>query len=448
MSYSDAIAYLYGLQKYGIKLGLEKTERMLSHLGNPHRGLRTIHVGGTNGKGSTAAMTASVLRSHGFRVGLFTSPHLVSFTERIMIDGRRIAEAEVVGLTEEITAALRAAVPPVPDPTFFEFVTAMAFLYFVGNRVDWAVMEVGMGGRLDATNVISPAVSVITKLGLDHKEFLGDTLAAVAGEKAGIIKPGAPVVVAAQEPEAEEVISRSARERSAPLYRYGKDFSGRLLSSDLSGVRFDYLDAAPPEGAPSLSSLSTPLAGGHQLVNACLAVKASLIALASCTPPAFNASALRAGLASTEWRGRLEMIAGTPPLLIDGAHNPDAARALARFVQSELADKRIVLVMGVMADKEVAGILRPLLPLASEIVFTAPDYGRAASPEQLAEIAASFGFRSRTASSVADALELAKRLCLQHPQGLVLVTGSFYTIGEAKKALGEAAVLGTLRETL
>lgn len=449
MSYSDAIGYLYGLQKHGIKLGLDKTERILSVIGDPHRRLRAVHVAGTNGKGSTAAMTASILRAYGFKVGLFTSPHLVSFTERMTIDGRKISEAEVVELTGEIRSALRHAPAPLPDPTFFEFVTAMAFLHFTRNSVDWAVMEVGMGGRLDATNVLTPAVSVITKIGMDHKEFLGTTLVEIAREKAGIIKPGIPVVAAPQEPEAEAVIAGAARHASAPLFTCGRDFSGALRSSSLTGTTFDYR-----ESLCGIAGLHTPLAGEHQLVNACLAVKASMIALLETghAPCPLTLDPLKKGLAATEWRGRLEWIEGAPPILppilIDGAHNADAARALARFIQGALSDREIVLVMGVMADKDIPALLTPLLPLAAEIVFTAPDYGRAAAPSQLAAYALELGYASATAPSVREAIELAKRSAAARKSGLVLITGSFYTIGEAKEALGETAVLGTLRESL
>ncbi|MFZ5998586.1 MAG: bifunctional folylpolyglutamate synthase/dihydrofolate synthase [Nitrospirota bacterium] len=452
MSYSSAVSYLYGLQKYGIKLGLEKTETILDHLGTPHRQFHSIHVAGTNGKGSTAAMIASMLRAHGFTVGLFTSPHLVSFTERIMINNKRIAESEVVQLTEEIRERIAPLTTHMPEPTFFEFVTAMAFLYFARNKVDWAVLEVGMGGRLDATNVIFPEVSVISKISYDHKEFLGSTLAAIAREKAGIIKKGTPVISAVQEDEAEEILRKTAQERSAPLFVYGKDFHGILKTSDLAGVRFDFSD-----GPQKIGDLQTSLIGDHQLMNACLAVKAVTTALTRASGlPGFRASALRKGLAATRWQGRLEWVSDTPPIMVDGAHNPDAAAALSRFIMSAFADKKIILVAGIMADKDIGGILTHLLPLASEIIFTAPNYGRAAAPQHLADCAASLGFKNvHVARTVREAIEKAIKYSNESENkeeslnaSLILITGSFYTIGEAKEALGEEAVLGTLRETL
>lgn len=259
MSYIGAINYLYGLQKYGIKLGLEKTGIILSQLGNPHKDFLSIHVAGTNGKGSVSAMIASVLMAHGFKVGLFTSPHLVSFTERIRINNKHISESDVVSLTEEIKSKISNIKSQIPEPTFFEFVTAMAFLYFSANSVDWAVIETGMGGRLDATNIITPEVSVITKISYDHKEFLGETLTDIAYEKAGIIKSKIPVVSAHQEKEAGEVIAATAKEKSSSLFTYGKDFNGRLRSSGIEGITFDYFD-----DSCTITDLYTPLAGDHQ----------------------------------------------------------------------------------------------------------------------------------------------------------------------------------------
>lgn len=459
IAYNDAINYLYGLQKHGIKLGLEKSAKIASQLGDPHKNFPSIHIAGTNGKGSVSAMIASILTAHGFKVGLFTSPHLISFTERIKINNEQISESEVVSLTNEIRTMLQNTDPEL-IPTFFEFVTAMAFLYFARNSVDWAVVEVGMGGRLDATNVITPEVSVITRIGYDHKEFLGETLTEIAKEKAGIIKDGIPVISAMQEKEAEDVICRTAKERSSRLFVYGKDFSGTLKSTGLKGTFFDYSD-----DSCSLSDLYTPLAGEYQVSNACIAIKAGMVALkdrnALCVmrnefkedifyPSRITdyASRIKKGLASTRWHGRLEVVSNDPMIMIDGAHNPDAAKALSEFAKKHLNDYRTVLIMGIMSDKDIAGILSPLLPIASDIIFTAPNYGRAASPERLAEYAADMGFSSKTANTVKEAIEMATSELLTPNSKLILITGSFYTIGEAMEILGEKAVLGNLRETV
>lgn len=470
VSYTNAINYLYSLQKYGIKLGLEKTERILSQLGNPQSDFLSIHVAGTNGKGSVSAMIASILMSIGFKVGLFTSPHLVSFTERIRINNEQISESEVVALTEEIryriqdTGYRKQRKDLELPPTFFEFVTAMAFLYFSRNKVDWAVIETGMGGRLDATNLITPEVSVITKISYDHKEFLGETLTDIAKEKAGIIKNRIPVVSAMQEKEAEDVIRKTAKEKSSRLFVYEKDFSGTLRSTGLKGTFFDYSD-----NSCSLSNLHIPLAGEYQVSNACIAIKATMVALKRAKKrksgtselPDFSTSALKEGLANTKWRGRLEIVSNNPVIMVDGAHNPDAANALSGFIKKHLDNYKIILIMGIMSDKDINGIMSPLLPLASDIIFTAPNYGRAASPQRLAEIASRMGFSSKITDSVKEAIETAKKIESQgighgssitgQTQGslsLILITGSFYTIGEALEILGERATLSSLRESV
>ncbi len=453
MSYTGAVKYLYDLQRHSIKLGLERTEKFLAVLGNPHRRSLSVHVAGTNGKGSVAAMAASMLMYDGFRVGLFTSPHLVSFTERIRINSSRISEAEVVQLTGEIKEKISAVAARAGEPTFFEFVTVMAFLYFARNNVDWSVIEVGMGGRLDATNLILPEVSVITGISYDHKEFLGNSLSDIAAEKAGIIKNGVPVVCSAQEPEVELILRKKAAAASSPFFIYGKDFSGTLRSTDITGTRFDYNS----EGH-AFADLHVPLAGEHQVINACVAVQAFLLCSAhdarrASVQPASGPTpdAVREGLAAARWQGRLELVNGDPPIILDGAHNPHAAAALAGFIRKEFINHRVVLIAGIMSDKDIAGILAPLLPLASDIIFTAPDYGRSAPPGLLAEHAASLGFRSTIAVSISDAIASARKIAVSPLSNLsvpaiILITGSFFTIGEAKELLGERAVLRDLRE--
>lgn len=439
MSYACAVKYLYDLQKHSIKLGLERTGKLLSVLDNPHLKFSAVHVAGTNGKGSVAAMISSMLVSGGFKVGLFTSPHLVSFTERIRINNIQIPESEVVRLIEEIKESMGDIIAGAGEPTFFEFVTAMAFLYFSENNVDWAVVEVGMGGRLDATNLIVPKVSVITGISHDHKEFLGNSLSEIASEKAGIIKNGIPVVCSVQESEVEMLLREKASSVSAPFFIFGKDFSGTLKSTDTSGTTLDYNDREH-----ALADLYVPLAGEHQVINACVAVKAFLCVQRYDT-------AIREGLASVMWQGRLEFVGGEPPIILDGAHNPHAAAALAEFMKKKLAGYRIILIAGIMSDKDIEGILSPLLPLVSDIIFTAPDYGRSAPPGLLVEQAALLGFQSTVAPSVGDAVARAKDMAFSRVDDLaapplILITGSFFTIGEAKELMGEKAVLGGLRE--
>ncbi|MBI3592512.1 MAG: bifunctional folylpolyglutamate synthase/dihydrofolate synthase, partial [Nitrospirae bacterium] len=385
----------------------------------------------------------------------------VSFTERIRINNEQIAESEVVSLTEEIRSKISILNPGMPEPTFFEFVTAMAFLYFSRNNVDWAVLETGMGGRLDATNVINPSVSVITGISCDHKEFLGDTLKEIAMEKAGIIKEGIPVVSAMQKKEAEDVILKKAEEKSSDLYVFTKDFSGAIKSSTSDGITLDYHDEAQ-----TIADIYTPLAGEHQLSNTCLAIKAAMVALENSNKLQVTSnesksskrySLLKKGLAATRWQGRLEQVSDKPLIIVDGAHNPDAANALSEFIKKHFSNHRIILIMGIMSDKDITGIMRHLLPLASDIIFTAPAYGRAASPQKLAEYALSIGFKSKVAASVKNAIETATKisnesavtskefkgnknarnsLLVTRHSSLILITGSFYTIGEAKEVLG------------
>ena len=462
-SYDDAVAYLYGLQKFGIKLGLDNPRRLLSLLGNPQDSFKSVHVAGTNGKGSTSAMIASILRTAGHKVGLFTSPHLVSFTERIRVDNVEISEKDVVDLTNEVRKVIRTsqeaevgsrkpeAVSETQNstldtrhsfsPTFFEFVTAVGFLYFKRKGVEWAVVETGMGGRLDATNVLAPAVSVITNIGYDHKEFLGRTLPEIAGEKAGIIKDGVPVVSSSQRPEAMKVVKEKASEKKTSLFVYGEAFHSGIRNSDMEGIIFDYQGNAP------LKDIRVPLCGMHQMENASVAIKVAELVMAKA---AVAYRHVREGLANTKWPGRMELIkdAGySYDILIDGAHNPSASEALAGSLKEYFLPfyEKAILIIGVMADKDMIGIMRPLLPLASEIVFTAPDYGRAASPEELKEYAAAMGFASEVTHSVKEALELAETIGSAR-RTLAVITGSFYTIGEAKTCLGNKGVLARLRE--
>ncbi|HXX53534.1 MAG TPA: folylpolyglutamate synthase/dihydrofolate synthase family protein [Thermodesulfovibrionales bacterium] len=447
--YKDSIGYLYGLQKHGIKLGLENTIRLLALLDNPQKSFRSIHIAGTNGKGSTAAMIASILSAAGFRVGLFTSPHLVSFTERIRVDNVEILESEVVELTQEIRNAIlsaqssRDAMQDVTQtticdersflPTFFEFVTALGFLYFKRKGIEWAVVETGMGGKLDATNILVPAVSVITNISYDHREFLGQTLREIAREKAGIIKEAVPVVSAIQEAEVIGVIAKKATERGSSMHVHGIDFWAYPHTIDMRGITFSY------EGTETMKGLRIPLTGLHQVENASLAVRAIEVGVEK---NAISSYAVRQGLASAQWPGRLELIENKGYMydyLIDGAHNPSASKALADSLQEYFIPSygKIILIMGVMADKDMEGMMKPLLPLVSEIIFTAPEYERAASPERLAEYASAQGFLPTVRNSVKASMELAQKLAEKCSQKtLIVITGSFYTIGEAKSILG------------
>lgn len=435
MNYQGATGYLFGLQKFGMKFGLDNITRLLAAFDGPHRTFRSVHVAGTNGKGSTAAMIESVLRTGGLRTGLFTSPHLVSFTERIRVNGEEIPEEEVVNLAAEV----RQVAEGMDDfyPTFFEVVTTMAFLYFRKMQVDWAVIETGLGGRLDATNVIQPEVSVITLIDYDHREFLGNSLAEIAAEKAGIIKQHRPVISADQPGDALHILHARAAALDAPLLVYGKDFVSEVISDEPGSVIFNYV------GTRRYDSVTLPLAGLHQATNASLAAKAAEVIQED--HPALKLDIIK-GLSQVCWPGRLEMISDDPPILIDGAHNPHAAAVLAAHLRRLLGSRyeRIIAVFGIMGDKDIKGILQPLLPVADEIIVTAPAYGRAATPSALVSLTASLGYKARSSQTVAEAIGLARSLC--RDGDLIVVTGSFYTIGEAKEVLGHPGVLTRLRE--
>jgi dihydrofolate synthase/folylpolyglutamate synthase len=460
MSYDETVRYLYNLQKYGIKFGLENIKRLMSALHDPHTAFPYVHVAGTNGKGSTSAIIASILQAAGFRTGLFTSPHLVSFTERIKIDGGEISEPDVIALAAEV----RDIASGLEDfsPTFFEVVTAMAMLYFKRNNIDVAVIEVGMGGRLDATNIITPEVTVITGISYDHREFLGSSLKDIAREKAGIIKKKIPVAVSEQEPEALDVLENKALEQEAQLFLYGRDFVSALKKSDISGINFDYHSA----GGLTIQDLTLPLPGDYQIQNASVAIKAiELISQRglipkTCTPAsAYHLSpithqSIKEGIGNVRWPGRLEFIHDKPPVVIDGAHNPGAARVLARTLKKDFLKnyKKIIIILGIMDDKDIKGVMEPLLPLASETILTAPAYSRSAAPEKLAGIANSLGFSNlHICPAVKDAVDTAMRRAKDLSSAgdypaLILISGSFYTIGEAKEAFGQKGVLSNLRE--
>ncbi len=424
-TYQETIEYLFGLQKHGVKLGLSNSIRLLELMGAPHRAFRSVHIAGTNGKGSTAAFLSTMLQAAGYRVGLYTSPHLISFTERMRINGVPVTEARVVELAQRVRE--RASLPAVGGgaavPTFFEVTTAMAFTWFAEERVDLAVIEVGMGGRLDATNVITPLLSVITNIDLEHMEFLGTTLEQIAVEKAGIIKQGVPVVTGVVQPEVVAVLEREAAAKQAPLCRLGKDFFPENVVAAGTQV-FDYHGRRN-----SFPALEIAMIGRYQIDNACLAM-AAMEALQE-AGVAVGEEALRRGLAQTRWEGRLERVALRPDIFLDGAHNPASAAQLAAAVRDlKRSYQKLVLVIGVLGDKDHAGILSQLVPLADLVIVTKPDYSRAMNVEALATAIRQQHGSVETTDTVGAAISLARRRAA--PDDLVLVTGSLYVVGDAR----------------
>lgn len=442
-SYQRALDYLYGfinfehksLDRYqASKIDTERPRRLLDHLGNPHERYPSLHIAGTKGKGSVAAMSAACLRLAGLRVGLYTSPHLREFRERIRIltpddgDGR-ISEVAFVACMDQ----LRGTLDRVPDVTWFEIVTALAFLHFAQQEVDVAVIEVGLGGRLDATNVLLPEVSVITSLSLDHTQLLGDTLPQIAYEKAGIIKPGIPAVVAIQKPDALATIESIAAQRGAPLTVVGRDWQYETVREHQpdgpTRQSIIVTAGAVPDFIPPGTSFVVGLPGEHQTLNAAVALAA--LERVRHRFSGLTLPILQAGVAGTRWEGRLQILQSGPEkpiLLIDCAHNEDSAAKLVAALNSDYRYQRLVLLFGAPEDKNVHGILTHLLPLADEVVFTTANHPRSAVPEQMAAFAAAIGHTARVSHSVAEGLETA--LSLAAPGDLVCATGSIIVIGD------------------
>ncbi len=399
-------------------------------MGDPHRKFRSIHVAGTNGKGSTSSFIASMLQAAGYRVGLYTSPHLVSFTERIRINNVLITEAKVVELAGRVRDVARKATGPDGrgslNPTFFEVTTAMAFTYFADEGVDLVVIEVGMGGRLDSTNVITPLVSVITNIELEHTEFLGTTLTQIAGEKAGIIKQGVPVVTGATQPEVITVIEQEAAAQQAAVYRLSRDFIPGPVAAQRGQV-FDYRGIRS-----SFENVRINMLGRYQVDNACLAL-ASIECLRN-AGVIVDEAAVRRGLEQARWEGRLELVARKPDIYLDGAHNPASAQKLAATVREmRPAYGRIVLIIGILGDKDYEGIMTALVPLADHVVVTKPQYSRAMDVRVLASEIQKLHGSVETAETVKEAIAAAGMAA--SPDDLVLITGSLYVVGDARAVL-------------
>ena len=415
MDYRQTLDYLYGLQRFGIKLGLENIRTLLARLGHPEAGYRTAHVAGTNGKGSACATLAAILGRGANRVGLYTSPHLHSFTERIRVDGEPIAEEEVVALTR----LLRPLADDVPI-TFFEFTTALALLHFQRQKVDIAVLEVGMGGRLDATNVVMPQVTVITPVCFDHAEHLGADLAAIAAEKGGIIKSGVPLVLGRQEPAAEKVLTTIAAELQAPLLRLGRDFS---VSTTAGGFSFRGLGLA-------LEGLRPGLEGEHQHENLALALAAA--ALLRHQGEKVTPTSLRDGVAAVRWPGRLEWWDDQRQILLDGAHNEGGARVLAAYLAQRVS-AGVRWVVGLKGDKRPADILGPILPRVCALYGTEPPVETSIPATTLVAAGMAAGVPSRAFATPQEAFAAALADCRQGE--IVLVAGSLYLVAAARQFL-------------
>lgn len=418
----EALERLYALRTFGIKPGLETTIDLLERLGHPENSFAAIHVAGTNGKGSVCAMLESILRQTGLRVGLYTSPHLIRFNERIRVNGVEISDPELADLFTEMEPHAAAVAAGGREATFFEFTTALAFEHFKKRKVQVAVVETGLGGRLDSTNVLTPLISVITRIGMEHTAYLGTTLAAIAAEKAGIVKAGRPVVCGATPDEAHAVIQRTAKERGARWIDAAESVNVRRIAQDLAGQKVSIAGSERNYGPVTLALL-----GKHQLEN-CATVVAAVETLATCSPLNLPPEMVLSGLAQAIWPGRLQVLSQEPPVILDGAHNPDGARTLAVAIKELLKKKPVGLIWGMCDDKDALGFAKAL-GASVDRCWTVPlDTERSLDPAVLCRLAATEGWQSSRAelpAALHDAMDWATR-----HHGAVCIAGSLFLAGE------------------
>ena len=440
--YQETLNYLYSNIDYSVErsyryspevLDLTRVHALLQALGDPHRKYNSVHIAGTKGKGSVSAMTASILQAANYKTGLYTSPHLQHFTERIRVNGQEIQKSEVV----EYVEILKPHIETIGQLTVYEIITALCFLYFAQKEVEYAVFEVGLGGRLDATNVITPLTSVITSLSYDHMHLLGESLSDIAREKAGIIKPGVPVVSAPQQYEAEHVVNDVAHSLEAPLSLVGRDWLYSPGARDLSGQTLYVWSAAEQplmdayvesaggeEWAPPRYWI--PLLGYHQVVNG--AVAYATIQVLRNQGLEVKEDAIQKGFHEAQWPGRFQILSTNPVIVLDAAHNRDSALKLRIALDDYFPGRPVTMIFGASADKDIAGMLFELLPRVSRLIVTQADHPRASDPEELARIAHSHGLRVEIEVPVDLALERA--LTRVWPEGVVLATGSLFVVGE------------------
>ncbi len=421
-NYQKCLEEMFGLQRFGIKLGLDVIQNILDNLQNPENTFSCIHIAGTNGKGSIASGLASILAASGYKVGLYTSPHLIKFNERITINGIEVSDEAIVSSYQAVKS-----IPKTDrEPTFFEYTTAMALHLFARSNVDWAIIETGMGGRLDATNVLSPALCVISNISMEHRFYLGNTIAEITGEKGGIIKHNTPVVTGVTQKSAIKVLQQIAANKSAPLYRLGEDFKVRRSkngSFSYSGIDHQW------------KKMKTGLPGSHQVDNAALILAACEVLLQKGLSIKF--SRIKNSLETYAWPGRLEIIPASPgispEIIIDGAHNLMAARKLSQFLKQEYSHKNVTLVIGILNDKPFESIMQSLLPQCNRVILTQPDIDRSLPPEKLKSFTQSIVSDTVIVKDVASAVMHAIKTA--PADSTICIAGSLYVVGEAKQAL-------------
>jgi dihydrofolate synthase/folylpolyglutamate synthase len=413
MAGQESLHYLSSLRKRGIRLGLGPLTELLEHFDNPQSAYKSILIAGTNGKGSVAAILSSILQKEGLKVGLFTSPHLVDFEERIRVEGHKITREELCRLIDELRRGGD------PEITYFEFATALAFLYFAQSQVDIAVLEVGMGGRLDATNLVTPEVSIITNISMEHSQYLGSDLRSIAGEKGGIIKKSGACVTGVRKGPALEALEDISHKQGAALYRIGRDFRVRRSGPG----RLSYY------GMKTICrNVDIPLIGRHQLENTALSFAAAEILTAKGVT--IGKESLIDGLRDATWEGRLEIVNRSPQVILDGAHNPAGISALAQVLSNELSFRRLTVIFGALSDKDYRAMLRRLAPLADRIILTGIREERALKPEDMESFARLYNDDVQVARDSREAV--LRALDSSADDDLICVTGSLYLIGEIK----------------
>jgi len=432
--YQENLQYLANMTTFGINFGLGRIKELLKRIGNPESTLRVVHIGGTNGKGSTTVMIARILREAGYKVGVFTSPHMHDYRERMVINGLMISKEDVIQMISRVRPHLEDMVAEgFEHPTEFEVSTALALLYFADKNVDYAMIEVGLGGAIDSTNVVTPLISVITNVTMDHMDYLGSDVVSIAKVKAGIIKPQSVVVTASEDPEVIKVLRDQAKAMNVPLWLVGEDvhweskWSGELEQEfDLVGLHSNY------------SKLRLRLMGLHQLRNAATAVTVCEV-LKSDYGVTIPREAIYTGLREVEWIGRLELLSLKPKILLDGAHNVDGAQALAQALPL-YERERLVLCLGMLADKEREKVVKMLVPLADEIIITRPNSPRAGDWKALGTLAEEYG---RPVTCIEDPKEaVIFALTRLGEKDMLCVTGSIYMLADARQALINEIKLG------
>ncbi|MGN0145289.1 MAG: bifunctional folylpolyglutamate synthase/dihydrofolate synthase [Clostridium sp.] len=428
MTYEEAMNYIRSIGMFGSNYGLERTYRLLEILGNPHEKLKLIHVAGTNGKGSTTAMISKMLRGMGFKVGMYTSPYLEEFEERIQINGINIPKDRLVDLLEKVKGAISRVIEDgYSHPTEFEIITVMMFLYFYEEKVDYGVIEVGLGGRLDSTNVIIPKVSVITSISLDHINLLGNTLGEIAGEKAGIIKEGVPVILYPQKKEAEEVILKIAEERNSKVYKVNKD-DGELIDIDYANIS----QHVEVKGMNNTYKVDLPLLGEHQILNLSVAIKAVEV-LCSVENIKLEKGIIEEALRDVKWIGRLETLNKKPLIVIDGAHNIDGIRSLTNNVRKYFKYNKMYLLLGILADKQVGEMIEEITPMAEKVFALTPHNERAENNYDLKNEISKVNSNVEAVDDYETAIK--KAVSEADEDSLILVSGSLYMIGDMRKII-------------